>query len=401
VSICFLSRLDPGPDPPRQNNSMRAQSQLLVKGAQFIAVLTVGSGFVKHQTKTSQISSDDIIHLDPVKDVVERLQSLTSPTMLHFPPAGFAPRRSQTISSITSTITIKSFLIKRGLAHNFFKETPEAWPDDAFIHEACPPSEDQGLSRTPLDGLEPRFGGMGDLSAHFDDFGDSILEDVGGEGALRVEDREVKREVDFENEGWSLALEFPVHRLPWQLHQQAIGLFAELSFFLPLSRELRDYGNDLRDELARLFLWGESFSDGRLDDILADSTELRGVILELCATICKILIEGMSECLTMQIPITRAHKINLKVVVPSLRDLDLSVAERIHHVVGLISQAERAGEEQIGIPCNIHPEDTDVEAFQSSEKKSMSVEDAVHILRSSVDCLMRLLPTMERTLEFG
>jgi hypothetical protein len=76
------------------------------------------------------------------------------------------------------------------------------------------------------------------------------------------------------------------------LHQESIGLFVELSGFLAGSVQLHDYENDLQDDLGRLFLWGESFGDGRLDDILADSAELRVAILELCTTISKVLVEG-------------------------------------------------------------------------------------------------------------
>lgn len=94
------------------------------------------------------------------------------------------------------------------------------------------------------------------------------------------------------NEDWSVPIAFPIHRLAWELHQQSIGLFAELSGFLASSPQLRDYENDLQDDLGRLFLWGESFADGRLDDILAGSAELRVAILELCTTISKVLVEG-------------------------------------------------------------------------------------------------------------
>jgi hypothetical protein len=42
----------------------------------------------------------------------------------------------------------------------------------------------------------------------------------------------------------------------------------------------------------QVFLWGESFGDGRLDAILAASAELRSTILELCTTISTLLIRG-------------------------------------------------------------------------------------------------------------
>jgi hypothetical protein len=96
------------------------------------------------------------------------------------------------------------------------------------------------------------------------------------------------------NEDWSVPIAFPIHRLAWQLHQESIGLFVELSGFLAGSVQLHDYENDLQDDLGRLFLWGESFGGGRLDNILAGSAELRVAVLELSTTISKALIEGES-----------------------------------------------------------------------------------------------------------
>lgn len=272
---------------------MRAQSHLLVKGAQIIAALTIGTSLFRQQT--SPISNDDLTRHDPTKNIVERPQSGSSSTLLHFPPA---PRRSPTISSKKSTTTIRSFLIKRGLAHNFYKQSTETWPQDTFTQEASP-SEDRGSFTADLESPAPKKGTKGDLSAKFDDCGDQTLESVRGQDVWRNEEDEGNSETDTVNEDLSVPLAFPIHRLAWQLHQQSISLFAELSSFLAGSAQLRDYENDLREDLGRLFLWGESFGDGRLDDILADSDELRIAILELCTTIIKVLIEGESKEITI------------------------------------------------------------------------------------------------------
>jgi hypothetical protein len=274
---------------------MRAQSHLLIKGTQLIAALTIGTAVFRQQT--SHISNDDLMRHDPIKDIVEKPQSeSSSSTLFHFPPA---PRRSLTISSIKSTTTIRSFLIKRGLAHNFYKESPEIWPQDTFTQEASPPSEDRGSFTADLESPEPRNDTKGDLSATFDDCRDQTLESVRGQDAWRNEEDEGNGDADTMKEDLSVPLAFPIHRLAWQLYQESISLFAELSGFLAGSAQLRDYENDLRDDLGRLFLWGESFGGGRLDDILADSDELRITILELCTTVSKVLIEGGSKEITI------------------------------------------------------------------------------------------------------
>jgi hypothetical protein len=273
---------------------MRAQSHLLIKGTQIIAALTFGTALFKQQT--SHISNDDLMRHDPIKDIVERPQSESSPTLFHFPPA---LGRSPTISSIKSTTTIRSFLIRRGLVHKFYKQSTETWPQDTFTQEASTPSEDRGSFTADLESPAPKKGTKGDLSAKFDDCGDQTLESVRGRDAGRDEEDEGNSEADTMNEDLSIPVAFPIHRLAWQLHQQSISLFVELSSFLAGSAQLRDYENDLREDLGRLFLWGESFGDGRLDDILADSDELRIAILELCTTISKVLIEGESEEITI------------------------------------------------------------------------------------------------------
>jgi hypothetical protein len=229
------------------------------------------------------------VHHDPIEDIVEKPQSGSSSILLHFPPA---PRRSRTISSIKSTTTIRSFLVKRGFAHNFYKQSKDTWPHDAFVQEACPPSEDRGSFIADLESPGPKNGTKGDLSVKFDDSGHQTSEGERGEDAWRSEESEGNSEADSVNEDWSVPIAFPIHRLAWELHQQSIGLFAELSGFLASSPQLRDYENDLQDDLGRLFLWGESFGDGRLDDILADNAELRIALLELCTTISKVLVEG-------------------------------------------------------------------------------------------------------------
>jgi hypothetical protein len=89
-----------------------------------------------------------------------------------------------------------------------------------------------------------------------------------------------------------------------------------------------------------------------------------------------------------------ANQIGLKDVVPLLGNLNRSTTERIHHVIQLIQVAEREGEDEFKDCCSVYPADPDTGAFLDREKHR-SIKEAVQTLRSSVDCLMRLLPTME------
>jgi hypothetical protein len=193
---------------------------------------------------------------------------------------------------VRSTGTILSFLRSRGLAQSCYKESPETWPADTVTDEQFLSSRDQVQSRPSLDRLAHENEARGDLSPTSDNLGEPKSNDIGEAGAWSDEEFEEDIEADMVNEDWPVSLDCPVHRLPWQMHHQSIALFAELSCFLTGNTELCGYEGDIRDELARLFLWGESFGEGRLDNILEDSTELRLAILELCTTISEMLIKG-------------------------------------------------------------------------------------------------------------
>jgi len=67
-------------------------------------------------------------------------------------------------------------------------------------------------------------------------------------------------------------------------------------------------------------------------------------------------------------------------------------AERIEHLLGIIQQAEEEGKGNGSEATKIQT------SFRRESHRSMA--DAAEILHSSVDCLMRLLPTMEISLAF-
>lgn len=272
---------------------MRAQTQFLIRGTQLIAVLTFGAGFAKQQIKTSHITNSDLaVRNDPVKDFVEIPHSEYSSSLTHRPSP---PRRSATFSSIKSTTTIRSFLVKRGLAN---KSNKQSWHDDVSPQDA---HED-----TPLDGVsahaDPESEGLAfesrvrrDVSDPLEDFDDQVSEISTKQSAWQHQEDGGKDETDNLNDDLMVPHAFLIHQIPWQLHQESIALFLELSGSLNCSEQLHDHEDDLRGDLARLLLWGESFDGGKLDDILAGSAELRDVVLELCATVSEILIEGKFE----------------------------------------------------------------------------------------------------------
>lgn len=90
----------------------------------------------------------------------------------------------------------------------------------------------------------------------------------------------------------------------------------------------------------------------------------------------------------------------MKDIVPLVENIDHSVAERSNHFLDLVQQAEQAGDEIFEESYRGNRKDIDAQAYLRRESHR-SMADAVQILRSSVDCLMRLLPTMERTLAFA
>ncbi len=79
------------------------------------------------------------------------------------------------------------------------------------------------------------------------------------------------------------------------LYDSCLDLFKELytescrSSFLS-----KDEQQQLKEELGRLFLWGDAFGDGKLDRILVQSSDLRNTILEFISGIGKVLTGSKS-----------------------------------------------------------------------------------------------------------
>ena len=75
-----------------------------------------------------------------------------------------------------------------------------------------------------------------------------------------------------------------------------------LHVFRHLCNEVKDHGSQhlqlssLKDELAKLYLWGEDFGGGELDDVLEHSEDLRKIVLELLGDIGRTLLREREAC---------------------------------------------------------------------------------------------------------
>ena len=54
--------------------------------------------------------------------------------------------------------------------------------------------------------------------------------------------------------------------------------------------------SSLKDELAKLYLWGEDFGGAELDDVLEHSEDVRKVVLELLGDIGRTLLRERKAC---------------------------------------------------------------------------------------------------------
>jgi len=89
-------------------------------------------------------------------------------------------------------------------------------------------------------------------------------------------------------------LDFIASGFAWQFHENFLSLLEKL---VRASREspniINKYCANLLNEcLIDLFLWGEGFSGGRLDQCIERSDSLKSAILGFIATGAKIMVNG-------------------------------------------------------------------------------------------------------------
>ena len=80
----------------------------------------------------------------------------------------------------------------------------------------------------------------------------------------------------------------------WNLFDHVLRLF---SIITPLASNgataiSKKGTRSLKESLGKLFLWGDSFRDGRLEIVLDASDEIKESVLSTLATVGRILIQG-------------------------------------------------------------------------------------------------------------
>ena len=162
--------------------------------------------------------------------------------------------------------------------------------------------------------------------------------------------------------------------------------------------------NELKHDLSRLFLWGTSFTDGRLDQILDQSDEVRIKVIKLIGGIGDIVVKSrrpsdirvrdtLNPLLTLFrpseiAPFTPALSPNKD---PSISDLSALIAQSKH--ITAISRGD--SEEESDTSGSDDEDKVHAGESDSSDDEDGSVWDD---LRFKIKCLMALVPTMEQTL---
>ncbi|KAL3418590.1 hypothetical protein PVAG01_10306 [Phlyctema vagabunda] len=150
----------------------------------------------------------------------------------------------------------------------------------------------------------------------------------------------------------------------WGLYQHTLKIFSFLNT-----------GDDklFKRSLGKLFLWGDSFRDGKLDNVLDESDNLKGAVVASLVGIGKVLLHKQSQ-------------------------LDLGSPNRSNFMMQdmkvLIEKAHTITSED-------HDEDTpsDSSYQELTDDPLLRTEQVAEILMIYVDNLMDLVPSMEDTLE--
>lgn len=79
------------------------------------------------------------------------------------------------------------------------------------------------------------------------------------------------------------------------LYETVLAFFSRLVSYTPRTKDCAVWTKTLKADVGSLYLWGECYEGGELDQILADSDDLRNIILELLATLGVYLQKGMTR----------------------------------------------------------------------------------------------------------
>ncbi|KUJ15638.1 uncharacterized protein LY89DRAFT_719367 [Mollisia scopiformis] len=199
---------------------------------------------------------------------------------------------------------------------------------------------------------------------------------TGSDGVGKVDGVEISSteviEEDHDRDGDAKAfarMESSITNLGPVLYHRSTRLFKNLEPQIARSPDFKSSSRSLLGDLGRLHLWGITFDEIQLTAVLAESEVLQKAVLDLTFTLSRVLIGDILP------RIDHTHTMGEKI-----EDLIMLLQCTEQQLFGDYSDLNNIGDDG---PTNKH---------------DYSIEDAAFIIRSSVDSLMSLLPSMERVL---
>jgi hypothetical protein len=152
----------------------------------------------------------------------------------------------------------------------------------------------------------------------------------------------------------------------------------------------------LKQSLGNLFLWGDGFRDGMLENILEESDDLKETLVDLLVEIARLLISRESSYVAVNtsVRLTFSKEIAARVRSRSTVDDVEALVEELEVVLekGRILR-EPAPDSEGSYNCG----NPDLEEIEDNDELSISINS----LATYTQCLMDLVPSMENTLNFA
>lgn len=185
----------------------------------------------------------------------------------------------------------------------------------------------------------------------------------------------------------------------WTFHEECINLITNLLPLISHRPTLRIQNEVLKEDVRRLFLWGESFRNGKLEMVLSQSEELKDIVLEFITAIGLLLTDSKFE-----------HFIYFKYsqhqgcanemsqeLYPQLIEAgtNTELSARVDDFKNLIEKAQSLTKNSDS-PQDDWSFETDSET--SSEISEQAETNVIAEINAYVNCLMDLLPSMDHVL---
>lgn len=169
----------------------------------------------------------------------------------------------------------------------------------------------------------------------------------------------------------------------------------------------------LREELAKLYLWGQSFAPGELDTAVDYSDDVRYLVLDALGDIGRSLLRGkiseISEIYLLEIHFdswyysSRTDVGFAEVSRLSSSELKPVRAQQSHELKDLVEQtkiitANRGGEEEEVVDDDEAGGDDGYEPEEDSTSDDEQTSDIVQELETHIHCLVELGPTLQQNL---